>query len=359
MPNSFYNHGTAPVANSSPLSSSIRDEFDLITSAFSLCPTLTGNAGKAVVVNAAGTALVVTTGTLALAGNLITTGAFTTTFAQRATVTVTLPATNGTLSHMGVRRGMLWGLTLSNGTDTVNDLNVAAGSCASIDTLDSNVVMMTLASIVTKQLDATWVTGTNQGGRSSSLALSSTTWHVFVIRVAGVDDVGYDTSGTGANLIADHGATNVRRVGSIWRSSLPSFAIFTQINDTFLLTVKPQEALVNPGTALFGTTQSFVPLGVTTGSIRNIITLAVIDTAPAGTVFARAVDGGVVDAVPTEINSQLVTSTAKNRTCSGRILVSTFTAGSENIAMRLSASNANITLVVTWEGWTDSRGKDY
>lgn len=60
--------------------------------------TLTANC--AVVVNAGGTGLTVTVGTLALAGNLVTTGAFNTTLAQGASVTLTLPLVSGTLATL-------------------------------------------------------------------------------------------------------------------------------------------------------------------------------------------------------------------------------------------------------------------
>ncbi len=67
-----------------------------------------------------------------------------------------------------------------------------------------------------KRIDASWVTGTNQGGLSSSLTVANTTWyHVFAIKVAGVDDVGFDTSFTAANLIADHSATAYRYLWSV------------------------------------------------------------------------------------------------------------------------------------------------
>lgn len=65
---------------------------------FALLPALTAN--TAVIVNAGGSALTNTVGTLALAGNFATTGAFSTTLAASANVTLTLPGTSQTLATL-------------------------------------------------------------------------------------------------------------------------------------------------------------------------------------------------------------------------------------------------------------------
>ena len=79
----------------------MRAEFANIAAGFAMLPALSaGVANCAVVINAGGTGLVTTTGTLALAGNLATTGAFNTTLAQQASVTLTLPAVSGTLATL-------------------------------------------------------------------------------------------------------------------------------------------------------------------------------------------------------------------------------------------------------------------
>ena len=115
MPNSFYNHGTYPVTGAPGASAALRSELDAITTGFSLLPTLSGNANKALVVNAGGTAVTVTTGTFALAGKFATTGAFNTTIAQGATTTVTLPLVSGTLATLA-------------GTETLSNKTIAAST---------------------------------------------------------------------------------------------------------------------------------------------------------------------------------------------------------------------------------------
>lgn len=102
------------------------------------------------------------------------------------------------------------GLIQSNdATDATNDISVSPGSCAD----STNSVVLSLSAARIKRLDASWVTGTNQGGLSSSLTIADTDYHIFIIRVAGVDDIGFDTSITAANLVADHSVTHYRRIG--------------------------------------------------------------------------------------------------------------------------------------------------
>ena len=100
MSNSYYNHGSYPTTGAPGASSALRAELDLITTGFALLPTLSGNANKALVINAGGSAVTVTTGTLALAGNFATTGAFNTTLVQGATTSLTLPVVSGTLATL-------------------------------------------------------------------------------------------------------------------------------------------------------------------------------------------------------------------------------------------------------------------
>ncbi len=97
MSNEYYTHGSYPATGAPGQSAALRAELDAITAGFALLPTLATNAGKAVVINGSSTGLTVTAGTLALAGNLATTGAFNTTIAQTASITVTLPGSSTTL----------------------------------------------------------------------------------------------------------------------------------------------------------------------------------------------------------------------------------------------------------------------
>ena len=102
MATDYYTHGSTPSTGSPGSSSTMRAEFDLIEAGFSKLPSLTGNGNRAVIVNAGGSALTLTTGTIALSGAFVTSGAFATsgghsvTLTSTGTTNVTLPTT-GTL----------------------------------------------------------------------------------------------------------------------------------------------------------------------------------------------------------------------------------------------------------------------
>lgn len=136
--------------------------------------------------------------------------------------------------------GHLTGLTLSNNTtDATNDIDIAAGKARS-DADDANLA---LASAVGKQLDVSWAAGGTPGaptgGLSSSLTLTNDTWyHAFLGLVSDTGEVVFDISATGANAIADHSFTNLRRIGSVYRATATNRP-FIQVNDWFLWTDPP------------------------------------------------------------------------------------------------------------------------
>lgn len=123
-----------------------------------------------------------------------------------------------------VPRGHISGFVPSNDTDADHDINVTAGTCR--DASDAATIKLTSA--ITKQIDASWASGDDAGGLSSSLTLSADTWyHIFAINVAGSADVGFDTDIDAANLIADHSATAYRRIGSVLTDGSSNIIAFT------------------------------------------------------------------------------------------------------------------------------------
>lgn len=107
-------------------------------------------------------------------------------------------------------------LPSNNVADATNDVDITAGSCTSTHATVGNRVLLVIAARI-KRLDAAWVTGTNQGGLSSSLTIGNNDYYIHAIRVGGVDDIGFDTSATAANLIIDHAVTHYRVIGFIKR----------------------------------------------------------------------------------------------------------------------------------------------
>jgi hypothetical protein len=99
--NFFYTPTGTPGTATPGASAPIRAEFQLISAAFDLFPSLAGSGGRAVVVNPAGTALTLTTGRLTLGGDLSVSGTFPTTLLANAPTNLTLPMVDGTLMTFG------------------------------------------------------------------------------------------------------------------------------------------------------------------------------------------------------------------------------------------------------------------
>lgn len=118
------------------------------------------------------------------------------------------------LSTLGVPSNYIIGLIPSNGTDTVKDIDFLTGICKD----STNVLSLESTSAFTKQIDANWALGTDQGGFPSALTLSIDTWyHLFIIgKTDGSVDFGFDTDLSATNLLSDAtGFTLFRRVGSV------------------------------------------------------------------------------------------------------------------------------------------------
>lgn len=255
------------------------------------------------------------------------------------------------LTNLGlsaIPRGDLWGMTLSNnGTDATNDIDVAAGSCASDDATDANRVLLNPGAL-TKQLDAVWAAGNAAGGRISSESLVNGTWHVYAFRRSGgADDICFSQSLS--PTLPDSG-TNKRRIGSILRESA-AIVGFVQDGDYFRRKSGAFDVNANnPGTSAVTRTLS-VPTGINVWASVNM-------QAEAGgsPTICYLSDLAANDEVPTGGGAPLGTSSAEGSNQGfGSLVVRTNTSG--QIRSRLSSSDASTDLRISTMGWTDSRGR--
>lgn len=97
----------------------------------------------------------------------------------------------------------------NNATDANNDIDFSEGVMNFSDGSGQAI-----ATALTKQLDASWVAGTNAGGLFSGSKAPNTTYHCFAIwnPITGIYDAGYDTSIIAAN--APSGYTKYERLFS-------------------------------------------------------------------------------------------------------------------------------------------------
>jgi len=76
-------------------------------------------------------------------------------------------------------RSYLVGLgTANNGSDADHDIDISVGEAR--DDADSEDIV--LASALIKQIDATFVVGTNQGGLDTGAVAADTTYHMYIIK---------------------------------------------------------------------------------------------------------------------------------------------------------------------------------
>lgn len=169
MANEYFNATGNPATRSPGSSSTMRNQFSAIEDGFDKLPTLTANANKAVVVNAGGTGLTVTTGTLALVGNLsIGSGGFTTAGSGAITLTST-GATNVTLPTTGTLATLAGSETLSNKTLVAPALGTPASGVL------TNCTGLPAASLVAGAL-ANGMTATTQAAGDNSTKVSTTAY---------------------------------------------------------------------------------------------------------------------------------------------------------------------------------------
>ncbi|MCI0552326.1 MAG: hypothetical protein L0287_15350 [Anaerolineae bacterium] len=106
-------------------------------------------------------ALWVDAGNVRFDGNLRVDG--TSTFSDTSTFTgaVTFSATPvGSVLLHGHISGLIWA---QNGVDAVNDVDITSGSAIDLSKSDADRRLMVLTTTLTKQIDAAWAVGTNQG----------------------------------------------------------------------------------------------------------------------------------------------------------------------------------------------------
>jgi hypothetical protein len=244
-------------------------------------------------------------------------------------------------------RGYLSGLTLSNDADATNDINVTAGAARNADN-DGGLI---LASEQTKQIDASWATGDDAGGLSSSLTLTNDTWyHVILGLVSGTVEVGFDTSVTGATLVSDHSFSNTRRIGSVRRGTAANVA-FLQQGDHFFWDSPPLDVSVtNQGTSAVPRTMT-IPPGI---KIVGIFALFGDHASSNPGIYVRSPD--VSDLTPNITASPGVTLRVQGSGVEDTVQAMVLTDTSSQIETRSTLTSTILRIATI--GYIDRRGRD-
>ena len=142
MPNSYYNHSTYPAPNAPGSSAALRAELDLITAAFNLLPTLSGNGYKVAMINAGGTALAASSALQSLAitsSTIDSTSIGATTRAAGNFTTLTANAAVNLGSSVTIAGGTINGTMIGNSTASSGAFTTLAASGGITGNLTGNV----------------------------------------------------------------------------------------------------------------------------------------------------------------------------------------------------------------------------
>jgi hypothetical protein len=208
---------------------------------------------------------------------------------------------------------------------------------------------------LTKQIDANWAEGTNQGGFPSGLgAPAIDTWYRMFL-IGSTDgtsiDAGYDSDSAAANLLADAAPSSYakyRRYGWVLTDAASNIIPFIQRNGgRFDWVTKPIDYNVsNPGVGVVNPTISAPPGSI---AILNIRLAKATAADPSVTGRFLATDLTIGSAVDLRIEAEADIASA---------IFPIYVDSSSQIQFQLTSSNANTDVVITTEGWIDTRGAE-
>lgn len=243
-------------------------------------------------------------------------------------------------------RGHIDGFTLSNDAgDLVNDIRIKPGAARD----STNTADIVLAADLIKRVDAAWVAGTNQGGRTGT-ALADGWWHVYAIKdvTNNIVDVVLDSSGAGPSLPS--GYTKYRLLGSVNRIS-GAFQRFIQTGDYFGLLV-PINIRNGATFAIATSIDSKTPIGRKCRA--NIYANLIMAAGPAQTMINDPDTTDVaVDALNCNIRGMQSGAGANGI---GDAMLQIYTNTLSQLRERSNAAGA--TLGVQLFGWYDDRGRN-
>lgn len=253
------------------------------------------------------------------------------------------------LSDAPALRGHIFGLTLSNNaSDATNDIDIAAGACASDATAP---VIMALTSTLTKRLDANWAVGSGNGGLDTG-AIANTTYHVWLIQRSdtGVVDALFSTSATSPTMPS--GYDRKRRIGSIIRASA-AIRTFLQHGDMFLYRAASIADYASTASRAAALLTISVPTGI---RVYPIIEHTVYMGGGAGNIQMLVGPGDGASSSILNL-SQPLAAAEHEKNSNALWFAPTNTNAQIFMAIVINSGSLTSANINTW-GWIDTRGKD-
>lgn len=236
------------------------------------------------------------------------------------------------------------GLVISNnGSDAVNDIDISAGSCRDA----GNAYNMVLAASLTKQLDAAWAVGTNQGGLDTG-AIANADYYVWLIARSdtGVVDALFSLSSTAPTMPSNYDYK--RLIGWIKRSgaTIVAFTAYeTGGGGLEYLWSSPtlDVSLANTLTTSRRTDAVKVPLNFSTSAILNV---SIFDGA-SGNIAAYIYCPDQADLAPALAGTPLSTTINASTSTNSVTPVTIRTSSTGTIAARATLATVDAYYVVT------------
>lgn len=251
-----------------------------------------------------------------------------------------------TQAAAGLPRAYGSGCTLSNGTDADHDIDIAVGAWRG----DSNAADLVLASALTKQIDAAWAVGTNQGGLDTGSVTTDSWYDVYLIKRSdtGVVDALFTLAGSGPTMPSNYDVK--RRLGAVLTDGSSNIIGFSQLGDEFLWLDPPLDVDVTN----LGASATLYTLSVPTGVQVHVFFNHYGDSGVSNSiVYFSSPDAD--DEAPSNTAAPLVTMRGDTNPPGMPMRpVRTNTSGQ----IRARSNQAGIDVKIATLGWLDRRGRD-
>ncbi len=241
----------------------------------------------------------------------------------------------------------------NNGSDATNDIDIAASEYVSDDAAAEDRVVIVLSAL-TKQLDAAWAVGTNQGGLDTG-AIANTTYHVWAILRSdtGVTDVLFSTSASAPTMPTNY--DKKCRIGAILRESA-AIVTFDQHGARYQRKASVLSIDVTAAFATAALRTLAVPTGVRVDAIFN----AKITSGAGESSYTLFSDPAANDESPSQTATPLAQMGAASGSTTdirGTFRVRTDTSGRIRHRGGADETTADNTLKLAVLGWDDFNGR--
>ena len=246
---------------------------------------------------------------------------------------------NSVLYGINVVNGYIYGLTINNNsTDSDHDIDIAAG----VATDAAGVKYLSLSSSLTKQIDASFSKGTNQGGLDTGAVANNTWYYFWIIEQDSTSDIDILISASQTSPTMPSGWTAKRRIrGAVLTDGSANILGFRQKDNDFRFNLMYLE--VNDTAT--GTTRNTLALSYVPSNFIGIFATRLISADPC---YAIIQETSETDTAPSDTYSDILASA----TCTyGQIEYTRLTDSSAQIAYRTSASRR---LTIWTKGFYDS-----